>query len=124
MICLKLPHRLRHFPGERLIGSYCKKLLSPSAHKLANYAYLKANFKRISMTANNDTKLVSVFNGTPMEVEILCQVLKDNGIEASMKNQLIGMIAPHQTLDGADVLVMEKDKDEALKWVEEFKKAE
>ncbi len=76
------------------------------------------------MTANNDTKLVSVFNGTPMEVEILCQVLKDNGIEASMKNQLIGMIAPHQTLDGADVLVMEKDKDEALKWVEEFKKAE
>ncbi|WP_439184657.1 putative signal transducing protein [Carboxylicivirga taeanensis] len=75
------------------------------------------------MTVNNESKLVTVFNGTPMEVEILCQVLKDNGIEASMKNQLIGMIAPHQTLDGADVLVMEKDKAAALKWVEEFKNA-
>ncbi|MBS2211230.1 DUF2007 domain-containing protein [Carboxylicivirga mesophila] len=75
------------------------------------------------MTDDN-TKLVTVFNGTPMEVEMLCQVLKDNGIEASMKNQLIGMVAPHHTLDGADVLVMEKDKEAALKWVEEFKKAE
>ncbi|MCG8582808.1 MAG: DUF2007 domain-containing protein [Bacteroidales bacterium] len=75
------------------------------------------------MTDDN-TKLVPVFNGTPMEVEMLCQVLKDNGIEASMKNQLIGMVAPHHTIDGADVLVMEKDKEAALKWVEEFKKAE
>jgi hypothetical protein len=75
------------------------------------------------MTDDN-TKLVSVFNGTPIEVEMLCQVLKDNGIEASMKNQLIGMVAPHHTMDGADVLVMEKDKEVALKWVEEFKKAE
>jgi hypothetical protein len=76
------------------------------------------------MTANDDTKLVSVFNGTPMEVEMLCEVLKDNGIQASMKNQLIGMVAPHHTLDGADVLVMEKDREAALKWVEEFKNAE
>ncbi|MBR8537349.1 DUF2007 domain-containing protein [Carboxylicivirga sediminis] len=75
------------------------------------------------MTDDN-TKLVTVFNGTPMEVEMLCQVLKDNGIEASMKNQIIGMVAPHHTLEGADVLVMEKDKEAALKWVEEFKKAE
>jgi hypothetical protein len=75
------------------------------------------------MTDDN-TKLVSVFNGTPIEVEMLCQVLKDNGIEASMKNQLIGMVAPHHTMDGADVLVMEKDKEVALKWVEEFKKPE
>ncbi len=75
------------------------------------------------MTDDN-TKLVPVFNGSPMEVEMLCQVLKDNGIDASMKNQLIGMVAPHHTMDGADVLVMEKDKEAALKWVEEFKKAE
>ncbi len=76
------------------------------------------------MTSNDTSKLVSVFNGSPMEVEMLCQVLNDNGIQASMKNQLIGMIAPHQTLDGADVFVREEDKEKALFWVEEFKKAE
>ena len=75
------------------------------------------------MTSNDNTKLVSVFNGTPMEVEMLCQILNDNGIEATMKNQLIGMIAPHHTLDGADVFVKEEDKEKALYWVEEFKKS-
>ncbi|MBK3519330.1 putative signal transducing protein [Carboxylicivirga marina] len=73
------------------------------------------------MTDSDKTKLVPIFNGTPIEVEMLCEVLKDNGIEASMKNQIIGTVAPHHTLDGADVLVMEKDKEAALKWVEEFK---
>ncbi len=75
------------------------------------------------MTTNDKTKLVPVFNGTPMEVEILCDVLKDNGIEASMKDQLIGSIAPHLVPEGADVFVMEKDKEKALYWVEEFKKS-
>ncbi|MCT4645510.1 MAG: DUF2007 domain-containing protein [Carboxylicivirga sp.] len=75
------------------------------------------------MAVNDNSKLVSVFNGTPMEVEMLCQVLNDNGIEATMKNQLIGMIAPHHTLDGADVFVNEEDKEKALYWVEEFKKS-
>lgn len=75
------------------------------------------------MTSNDNTKLVSVFNGTPMEVEMLCQILNDNGVEATMKNQLIGMIAPHHTLDGADVFVKEEDKEKALYWVEEFKKS-
>jgi len=74
------------------------------------------------MTSDN-TKLVSIFNGTPIEVEMLCDVLNDNGIEASMKDQLIGSIAPHLTLGGADVFVMEKDKEKALYWVEEFKKS-
>jgi len=75
------------------------------------------------MTKEDNTKLVSVFNGSPMEVEMLCQVLNDNGVEATMKNQLIGMIAPHHTLDGADVFVKEEDKEKALHWVEEFKKS-
>lgn len=75
------------------------------------------------MTSNDDTKVISVFNGTPIEAEMLCQVLKDNGIDANMSNQLIGQIAPHLTLDGADVFVLEKDKDSALEWVKEFAKS-
>lgn len=75
------------------------------------------------MSKEDNTKLISVFNGSPMEVEMLCQVLNDNGVEATMKNQLIGMIAPHHTLDGADVFVKEEDKEKALHWVEECKKS-
>ncbi|TRX66127.1 putative signal transducing protein [Carboxylicivirga sp. M1479] len=71
------------------------------------------------MTDDN-TKLVSVFNGSPMEVEMVCQILNDNGIEASMSNQLIGTIAPHHAIAGADVFVKESDKDKALEWVKEF----
>jgi len=71
----------------------------------------------------DNVKLVSIFNGTPMEVEILCNVLNDNGIEASMKDQLIGSIAPHLTLGGADVFVKETDKEQALYWVKEFEKS-
>ncbi|WP_430809421.1 MULTISPECIES: putative signal transducing protein [unclassified Carboxylicivirga] len=69
-----------------------------------------------------DSKLTTVFEGSPMEAAMLCEVLIDQGIEATQSNALMGSIAPHIVPD-VKVMVLEKDKEKALLWVEEFKKS-
>lgn len=74
-----------------------------------------------------EEKLVCIFSGSPMDAEILKQILEDNGIVANMKNQLMSSIAPYQisagAVDPSDVEVFERDRKEALLLVDEFYKS-
>lgn len=71
--------------------------------------------------------VTSIFSGSPMDAEILKEVLADHGIIALAKNQLMAQIAPFQVSSGGfepvDVEVLNKDKKKALALVEEFKKS-
>ena len=75
-----------------------------------------------------DTELIVVFNGSPIDSEIIKGILNDNGIMANLKNQLMGTIAPWQVSPGGfepvEVEVFVKDQEKALKLIAEFKKSE
>ncbi|NPD45044.1 MULTISPECIES: hypothetical protein [unclassified Lentimicrobium] len=47
-----------------------------------------------------DSKLITVFEGKPMEAELVNQIFIDNGIIANLKDQLMGTIAPWQVSSG------------------------
>ena len=70
------------------------------------------------------SELIVVFKGNPIDSEIIKEILNDNGIIANLKNQLMGMIAPWQVSPGGfepvEVEILVKDKDEALKLIDEF----
>lgn len=72
--------------------------------------------------------VVTVFRGSPMDAEIIQEVLADNGIITHMKNQLMGSIAPWQVaaggFDPVELEVLQKDAKKALDWINEFKKNE
>jgi len=40
------------------------------------------------------TKLIVIFSGNPAEAGIVVEILNDNGIMASMRNEYMGSIAP------------------------------
>ena len=69
--------------------------------------------------------VITVFSGSPMDAEIVKEVLADNDIVAHVKNQLMGQIAPWQVsaggIDPVEVEVLMQDQDKALALVEEFK---
>lgn len=61
-----------------------------------------------------------------IDSEVIKDILIENGINANLKNQLMGRIAPWQVSPGGfepvkvDILI--KDKDIALELIKEFKK--
>ncbi len=71
-----------------------------------------------------DSKVIVVFKGSPMDSEIIKDILNDNGIIATLNNQLMGTIAPWQVSNGGfepvEVEILEKDKDKALLLIEQF----
>lgn len=71
------------------------------------------------------TDVTTVFSGSPMEAEMITEMLADNGIISLSKNQLMSQIAPFQVASGgfspANIEVLIKDKEKALALVEEFK---
>jgi|GEM_PF-2720945 len=73
-----------------------------------------------------ESKLVRVFSGSHVDAEIMKQILEENGIAATVRNELMSSIAPYQVSGGAiapaDVEVFEKDREKALMLVEEFYK--
>ncbi len=73
-----------------------------------------------------DSKLIVIFKGNPIDSEIIRDILVENGINASLKNQLMGTIAPWHVSSGGfepvEVEILSKDKDNALGIIEEFKK--
>ncbi len=74
-----------------------------------------------------DSKLIIVFEGSPIDSELVKLILNDNGIVASLKNQLMGTIAPWQVSSGGfepvKVEISERDKEKALKLIDEFNKS-
>jgi len=73
------------------------------------------------------TDLVMVYAGSPVDAEMIKEILEDYGIPVNIKNQLMGTIAPWQVSGGgaspAEVEVFTKDKEQALLLIEEFHKS-
>jgi len=73
-----------------------------------------------------DSELIVVFKGNQIDSEIIKDILNDYGIMANLKNQLMGTIAPWHVSPGGfepvEVVVLEKDKEKALKLIDEFNK--
>jgi len=76
----------------------------------------------IMQTKNDNSKLIAVFKGNPLDAEMIKNMLIEAGISASLKNQHMGTIAPWQVSAGGfepvDVLVFESDKEKALVLIE------
>ena len=73
-----------------------------------------------------NSEIIVIFEGNPIDSEIVKDILIENGINASIKNQLIGTIAPWQVSAGGfepvKVEILSKDKDKAPELIKEFKK--
>lgn len=78
-------------------------------------------------TKEKDTDLIVIFRGTPVDAEIIKDVLNDQGILTNLKNQLMGTIAAVYVsaggIDPVEVQIFARDKDEALALIHEFNKS-
>ncbi|MCG6186362.1 putative signal transducing protein [Maribellus maritimus] len=79
------------------------------------------------MSKQADSDLIVVFRGNPVDAEMVKEILVDNGIMASLKNQLMGSIAPWQISPGGfepvEVEILESDKESALDLINEFNRS-
>ncbi|MGB5990608.1 MAG: DUF2007 domain-containing protein [Marinifilaceae bacterium] len=77
------------------------------------------------MSIKND--LVCIFAGSPMDADIIKQILDDNGIASNLRNGLMSSIAPMYVSGGgvspAEVEVFTKDEKKARLLVDEFNKS-
>lgn len=74
------------------------------------------------MTADDNTPLVEVFTGTPWEAELVKGLLESAGIEAALKDDNLGSMAPSMSvnvgLGGMRVIVAAEDYEVASQLVE------
>lgn len=75
----------------------------------------------------NDTNLIEIYRGNSVNSEIIKDILNDNGIIASLKNQLMGSIAPFYVaaggIDPVGVEIFARDREKALALIEAFNKS-
>ena len=68
--------------------------------------------------------LVVVFRGNPVDSEIIKDILEDNGIVTSIRNKLMGSIAPWQVSPGGitpvEIEVLGRDEERALELINKF----
>ena len=73
-----------------------------------------------------DTDLIEIYKGSPINSEIIKDILNDNEIIASMTNQIMGSIAPFYVsaggIDPVGVEIFARDREKALALIEEFNK--
>ena len=76
----------------------------------------------------NDSKLIVIFSGNPIDSEMVKNMLVEEGISASLKNQFIGTIAPWQVSGGGfepvEVVIFERDREKALLLINQFRGVE
>ena len=74
-----------------------------------------------------DTNLIEIYRGNSVNSEIIKDILNDNGIIASLKNQLMGSIAPFYVaaggIDPVGVEIFARDREKALALIEAFNKS-
>ena len=79
------------------------------------------------MSKHTHSDLIVVFRGNPVDSEMVKEILTDNGIMASLKNQLMGSIAPWQVSAGGfepvEVEILKEDLEKALDLINEFNKS-
>lgn len=80
------------------------------------------------MKDQDHIKLVAVFEGEPWQVTMMQNILVENDIPAFIKNGLMGSIEPWAVTSGglnpAQLMVSDKQHDEAIRILEEFNAAE
>ncbi|WP_321425042.1 DUF2007-related protein [uncultured Bacteroides sp.] len=74
------------------------------------------------MIADDNTPLVEVFTGTPWEAELVKGLLESAGIEAALKDDNLGSMAPSMSVNvgmgGMRVIVAAEDYEVASQLVE------
>ncbi len=75
------------------------------------------------MKEENETLLVEVFAGTPWEAELIKGLLDSNGIQSTLKDGVMGTLAPYLSPEVA-VLVNEESYEAAMEVVRTREKAE
>ncbi len=78
------------------------------------------------MKTNNEVEPIEIFSGTIWEAELLKSLLENEEIEAFLKDEITGTLAPWYTAAGGmgsvKVIVSTLDFDKAKTIVEEFEK--
>lgn len=73
-----------------------------------------------------NSEIIVVFEGSPIDSEVIKDILIENGINANIKDQLMGTIAPWQVSPGGfqpvKIEILSKNKDKALELIKAFKK--
>ncbi len=74
-----------------------------------------------------DTNLIEIYRGNSVNSEIIKDILNDNGIIASLKNQLMGSIAPFYVaaggIDPVGVEIFARDREKSFALIEAFNKS-
>ena len=73
------------------------------------------------MKGKDDTLLVEVFTGSPWEAEITKGLLESSGIEATVKDGIMGTLAPYLS-PAVAILVNENDYESATKIIKSQEK--
>lgn len=76
------------------------------------------------MSQENKNELVLVYTGSPINAEIINQMLNENGILSQIKNELMSTLAPWQVSGGGfepvEIYVLGSDEEEAKSIVNAF----
>ncbi|MDM8161770.1 DUF2007 domain-containing protein [Labilibaculum sp. K2S] len=79
-------------------------------------------------TKQNDLDLIVIYSGSPIDSEIIKDILTENGIAVNIKNELMGTIAPWHVSAGGinpvEIVIFAKDKEQALRLIKEFNKGQ
>ncbi len=75
------------------------------------------------MKEDNETLLVEVFAGTPWEAELIKGLLDSNGIQSTLKDGVMGTLAPYLSPE-VSVLVNEESYEAAMEVVRTREKEE
>ena len=74
------------------------------------------------MKAEDKSKIVEVFAGSPWEAELVKSLLENNSIEAATKDGMVVNVVLPDTAVDVSVLVNEKDYEAAMEVVREYEK--
>jgi hypothetical protein len=76
------------------------------------------------MEAKKDIQLVEIFAGTGWQAGMVKSLLEDAGIEAFLKDEIMGTLSPWYTAPGGEgsvkVIISDLDLDKAKLLVEEY----
>jgi len=78
------------------------------------------------MSTKNETVPVEIFSGNAMEVDIVKSLLENAEIEAFLKDEFVGTIAPYMAggMSPITVIVSSDDYDRARQVVEDYLKSD
>ena len=75
-----------------------------------------------------NSEIIVIYRGNPIEAEMIKDFLNDNGVVATLKNQLMGSIAPWHVSPGGfnpvEIEILLKDREKALELINVFNNSE